>query len=341
MTSSLDVLYAARDNYAMTLGVSIESLCFNNTAIDRLTVYVLDDEISESSKALLREVGEKHGRAVEFIDVTGYKARLVELGVEPHKGTYTTYYKLLAVNDLPPSAPRVLYLDCDTVIDGSLLPLTDIRMDGPCAGTYDCILNDYKATVGLDLDDRYYNCGVILIDRDGWRGSRYEERIVDHLTQVRSKYYIVDQDIMNVLFHAEFTYIDLRYDVNPSFEIYGVENTLRMYNLRPPYYNSAEEVRSELQHPVVYHCMGAMTGRPWEEKSIHPWNHLFDRYKDMTPWADAPKAKVKIPPVFWLQRQAYRLLPRRAYVPLHRLAYDVFLSRRDSAARAAQGSGDL
>ncbi|MCL2848588.1 MAG: hypothetical protein FWE61_00915 [Micrococcales bacterium] len=331
--SRLDVLYAARDNYAMTLGVSIESLCANNADIGTMTIYVLDDEISPANKDLLVSVGEKYSRRVELIDVAGLRAQLVALGVEPHKGTYTTYYKLLAVNALPAGADRVLYLDCDTIVEGSLLPLVDVPLSGPCGGTYDCMLNSHKSAIGLDPHDRYYNCGVILVDRAAWRAERYEERIVDHLTSVRATYYIVDQDIMNVLFHDEYTYIDLRYDVNPSFEIYGVEATLAMYDLRPAYYNSADEVRTELAVPVVLHCMGAMTGRPWEQNNIHPWNDLFDYYRSMTPWASTPKTRVRIPRVFWLQRQAYRLLPRAVYVRAHRLAYSVFLSRRDAATR--------
>ncbi|MDR1264813.1 MAG: hypothetical protein LBK42_04425 [Propionibacteriaceae bacterium] len=333
---ALDVLYACRDNYAMTLGVSVESLCANNQAIDRLTVFVLDDEIGQPNQDRLRAVGAKYGRDVVFIDTAGFKARLIELGVEPHKGTYTTYFKLLAVNTLPAGADRVLYLDCDTIIVGSLARLGELALDqAACSATYDCLLNDYKTMIGLAPNDHYYNCGVILIDRAEWRRQGYEERVLNHLTAVRQRYHIVDQDIMNVLFHDQFHYLDLRYDINPSFEIYGVENTLKLYRLSPPAYNSAAEVKAELAQPVVYHCMGAMTGRPWEKGNAHPWNDLFDHYKALTPWAATPKSTPRLSALFRIQRALYKALPRSLYLPIHRAVQHLWLSRNDAGTRLA------
>jgi len=333
--SALNILYQSNDSYAVVTGVSMTSLCESNRALAELNFYVLDDEISTDNRTKMERLCAQYGRTVAFLDTKEILARLLALKVAPFKGTYTTYFKLFALAHLEVPGDRVLQLDGDTIVVGSLAPLAAMDLGGALlAATYDCTMNAYKPLIGIPESDHYYNGGVLLVDLAAWRGERCEERIVEHLRDVRSGYYTVDQDILNVLFRERFAYLDPKYNFNSGFFIYGVEASLRMYGLREPYYSGAAEIKRAKASAVVLHCMGAMTGRPWEKDSIHPQNGLYDHYLALSPWAGTAKRVVKRALVFRVQRLLYRLLPRPLYIQLHRIAQRRYLAGRN---RAVQG----
>lgn len=327
MGNILNILYQSNDYYAPITGVSMTSLMENNKDIDSINFFVLDDNITADNKAKMKAVCDKYKRSLTLINTDKILKTLKDLKVHPFKGTYTTYFKLIALDDLKVKTDRILQLDGDTVINGSLKELCDVDLEGlVCAATYDCTMNSYKAMIDIPATDKYYNCGVLLINQKEWKDYRCTEKIIDHLKNVRSGYYTVDQDIINVLFRDKINYLDLKYNFNSGFYIYGVKESLRMYDLKPEYYNTVKQVEKAMKSPVLFHCMGAMTGRPWEQYSIHPQNELFDRYLKISPWKDFEKVKVNRIWIFKVQRALYLALPRPLYIPLHKFAQKRYLS---------------
>ena len=208
MGKTLNVLYQSDNNYADLTGVSIASLYENNKHIENLNVYLLNDNIAEDNIARMYELAEQYGRHIEIVDTEHILKRLKELKVEPYKNTYTTYFKLFAINQLDLPTERLLQLDGDTIITQPLDELIDMDIDGyVCAASYASILNDYKKCVNIPLTDKYYNCGVLLINTAFWKEYQCEEKIVEHLTNERHRYFIVDQDIINVLFRDKIKYL--------------------------------------------------------------------------------------------------------------------------------------
>ena len=331
---TLNLLYQSNDNYAVVTGVSMTSLCENNKDIDEINFYILDDSISDANKEKMQQLCDSYHRNLIFVDTAAILKRLLDLKVAPFKNTYTTYFKLMALKELKVPGNRILQLDGDTVINGSLSGLIDLDLtDYILAATYDCTMNGYKAFIDIPATDKYYNGGVLLVNQDMWRSENCEERIVEHLKNVRNGYYTVDQDILNVLFRDKFKYLDLKYNFNSGFYIYGIEESLKMYGLKEPYYNSVEEIRKAYENPVIYHCMGAMTGRPWEKDSIHPQNDIFDRYLALSPWKNYEKAVVSRKRIFKIQRKLYQILPRGMYIPLHMIAQNRYLNSMNKSVQ--------
>lgn len=333
MESILNILYQSNDNYAAITGVSLTSLLINNTDLDEINIYLLNDCISEKNLEKFRQTCDKFGRNLFVIDTDNVLRKLRdELKVSPFKNTYTTYFKLFSINDLDIKTDRILQLDGDTVITSSLKDLLSIDLsDCILAATYDCTMNDYKKLIDIPLTDKYYNGGVLLINRDNWIKSDCENVIADHLKNVRNGYYTVDQDILNVLFRDRIKYLDLKYNFNSGFYIYGIKESLKMYGLKDEYYDDYETIKKAYDNPVIYHCMGAMTGRPWERDSIHPQNDLYREYQRNSFWKDEPLKVVNRKPIFKVQRVLYKMLPRRLYIPLHILGQHKYLSGMNKA----------
>ncbi len=118
----------------------------------------------------------------------------------------TTFGRLYLGEILPPQCKRVLYLDCDVLVRGSLQDLLSTDLHGhvmaavpeptlPVARkprTYER-LRDPRLDPGLP----YFNAGVLLIDLDSWRRARIGERALSFLVHHRPA--LMDQDALNAV----------------------------------------------------------------------------------------------------------------------------------------------
>ena len=66
--TKLNILYQSNDSYAAITGVSMYSLFKNNTDIDELTVYLLDDGISKENLNKFKKLGKEYNRQINIID---------------------------------------------------------------------------------------------------------------------------------------------------------------------------------------------------------------------------------------------------------------------------------
>lgn len=324
--TQLNILYQSNDSYAAITGVSMYSLFKNNTDIDELTIYLLNDGISNQNIKKFKKLCKQYNRTIHIIDSKKILEKVKEFNLVPYKGTYTTYFKLFAFGMIETNNDTIMQVDGDTIITGSLKELCNLDMSkNAIAATYDCIHNGYKKMIGIPSNEGYYNCGVMFINQKLWRENKYEERIKKHLNEVRNKYFIVDQDIVNVLFRNEIKYLDLTYNFNCGFYIYGVENINRIYKLKEPYFHNKDLINQRIKNPLIIHCMGAMTGRPWEKHSTHPQTKLFDDYLYESPWKDFNKIEPKRSVIFKIQKTLYGVLPRIIYGYIHRFMQYIFL----------------
>lgn len=326
MSKSLNILYQSNDYYSVITGVSLTSLLINNKEITDLNVYLLNDAISEVNLNKLKEVCDEYHRRLIIVDTDLIIKELKSLGVKPFKNTYTTYFKLMSIDQIVLNNGVLFAIDGDTIITKSLISLCDFDFeDHLIAATYDCTMNSYKKLIGIPLEDHFYNCGVLLINQKKWIEEGCKQKIVDHLLHERSGYYTADQDIINVLFRNRIRYLDLKYNFNSGFFIYGIKNSIKMYKLNNRVYNTSEEVETAQKDIHLYHCMGAMTGRPWEKGNIHPQNDLFDHYLNCSPWRDYEKKRTNRNWIFTVQRDLYLVLPRFVYIQIHKVFQYLYL----------------
>ena len=334
MRETLNVLYQSDDNYAPQTGVSILSMLENNQHFESIHIYVLSDGISKDNLARIDQVCSDYGRHLHVIETDDILRELKELNVTPFRGGYTTYFKLLAIDGVQTDNDLLLQIDGDTIINEPLDGLFDIDLSGKvCAATYECVQNEYKELIGLKPMEKYYNCGVLWINQAFWREYQCREKIIKHLTEERSRYFTVDQDIINVLFRDKIVYLPIAYNVNSGFYVYGIDESFYIYDLDPAYYATKQEVRDAVKHPIINHCMGPMTGRPWEQDNYHPQNDKYDYYLMMSPWRDIPKITVNRSRLFKTQSRLYRTLPRFSYARIHKEVLKRYLRRMDEKSR--------
>ena len=132
---NLDVVYSSDDNYAQHVGVSMLSLFENNKSFGSINIYLIENRISMANKNNLVSICEKYNRKLKFIDFYEYSNNL-NLNMEHHIST-NAYARLFLPRILEKSIDKIIYLDCDSIINSSLsnlwrLDISNYYVAGVC-----------------------------------------------------------------------------------------------------------------------------------------------------------------------------------------------------------------
>ncbi len=329
---NLNVLYQSSDAYSMPTAVSMASLCANNRDIETINFYLLNDNISEENLKKIDDICSSFERNLEIINTDSIREKLISLGLKPYHGSYATYYKLFAMNMLDLPDDYVLYLDGDTLVDGSLSELLNLELDDDCilAAALDLLISDYKEIIGISVDRPYYNAGVMFLNVKKWQFYDCENIILDHIVNSDRNYAVVDQDLLNVLFYEQIEQLNLKFNFYSVIKVYGAEKIIKMYGLtEKTFYKTSYVERTLEESPSIIHCFGGMTGRPWEIDNEHPYSDLFDKYLEYTPWSINDKTPMKRDVVFRLQHFAYKHFPEFIYEALRKTMHSRWYKKQD------------
>ncbi len=316
---TLDVLYQSSDAYSMITTVSIASLCYNNQDLSDLNINLVSDGISEENLVKIKSVCDRFSRKLDIIDAQPIKECVIEMGVRERHGSYAHFFKYFAFDMLHTPSGRALYLDSDTIIDRSISELVQFDLRGSAMALPRCFtLSEYKERLGLDLATPYLTPGVFLVDLDLYRERSCLDRFLEHGFE---HYAAGDEEIVNIEFGGEAAIMPSKYNFYPNFYVYGVDNMFAIYDLDGAY-ETKDEVRAIMEEgPHIMHCLGLLTGRPWEMGNRHPYGEAFDCYLAMTDWGPEDKWEPSTSVTDKVQGVLFKVMPSPLYCKVHRAIY--------------------
>lgn len=308
----MNVVYASDDCYASLAGVSMLSLFENNKDCVELCVYVLSDRISNCNLSKLREIGRTYQRKVDIIDISEALNIFAQKGAGKYAnesgGGYAAYAKLL-IPDLIPGEQRIIYLDCDTLVLGSIADLTQVSLnEKPLGMAQDCIQNRYKKFISLHQEKRYFNSGVIVFDTFKWKENRCMERMLWHLEHIRNDYPLPDQDLINVVLQDDIYCLSMKYNFLSQYFLYSWRGLMKVYDLQDMYFYKDNEY-VEAKSASVLHFCGQTFIRPWYCNSRHPAKKKYDHYYNLSPWKDDAQDECMWAFPYKIQYLLYRYAP--------------------------------
>ncbi len=293
----MDIVYASDDGYAYLAGCSMLSVFKFNMNVARIRVFILDDSISEYNKSMLNSISLAYGRELIYLSVVNsikvFKdARINAYGLEQGEGnSFTAYTRLLLGKILEEyDVDKVIYLDCDTICNGSLEELynTNIPKDKCALAARDFTHSEYKKYLGIQSDRIYYNSGVMLIDLVKWKEFGILEIVEEQLTKdgARLYYPFADQDMLNLYAYKYMDTLDLAYNIQSPYYLYKYSSLIKAYDLHDGTFYSRDEFDKAIKQPVVIHYSGMIFIRPWYNNSRHPLkNNWLNCYYE-TGWKD-------------------------------------------------------
>lgn len=319
---SPNIVYASDDGFAEVLGVSIISLYANNKEMDDINVFVLDSGISAENKRKLISISKEYNRRkIEFISAKNI-SEILKLDVKTDRGSLSQYARLFISSSLPKTIERVLYLDCDIVINGSILELWQMDMRGKTiAALKDIFSKQYRKNIGLKPNDLMFNSGVMLIDINKWIDNKIEKKLLEFIKAHKGVIQQGDQGALNAIlsndtccFHPRYNSITVLYDFSYD-EI--------LIFRKPADFYSRNEIKEAVEKPVLIHYTTSFISvRPWVEGSTHPYKDVWLKFKKMSPWSETPLRKnTKAKGIKGVYSNMHNILPRKLYIHISGLLH--------------------
>lgn len=257
----INVCLTCDNNYAKYAGVTIASILENANEDDELNFFIISTDISQENKENIQKLEKIKTFTISFVNPDK------ELFSE-YVNTKTTDYLPLAsfyrlkLPSLIPAEDKVIYLDCDIVVNKSLSSMfnTDIE-NYYCGGVKDIGYKRLGRRISLKEGQSYINSGVLLVNLKKWRNDNAEAKLSAYAKEFPEKLFLGDQDLINICFAEQILLLDGKWNVQ-------VVNFCS---------------RSDYSYKFnILHYTGA--SKPWKMGSYIPLKGHYYKYLSLTDW---------------------------------------------------------
>lgn len=282
-TKSYNILCATDDNYVPYCGIMLTSL-FDNNKEHNLCVYIFVEQLNNESQKALEVLGRNYNQRIEIVTVDHKTLSTCPIRPGDHV-SIVTYYRLLAPILLPSDIDKILYLDCDMIVNGYITSLYNENIDDcPIAMSKDEAFFIEEKYRRLDFNPMYAykNAGVALINLRYWRDNDLAKKCLDYISIYPDKVKFHDQDTLNAILHKEIKQLPIKYNLQTGF---------LLTDYTQYYEQDMPEILDAIKSPVIIHFTGA--SKPWFKGSRHPYRKRFIYYKSISLWATQPLKKSK------------------------------------------------
>lgn len=253
--SNINICVACDDNYAKYAGVVITSILSNSEDSTNLYFYILDGGISKEHQNEILSLKNIKNCSINFVKINEEDFQEYQKVCTHKYITIATYYRLKLASLLP-NIHRVIYLDCDTVVNCDLTELFNIPLTTEVfAGSHDI---DKKT---VEVNPTYVNAGVLVIDLDNMRQGRLEEKFLKYTQENFETIKCGDQTIINEVCKGNIKVVDDSWNVQTS-----------------DFMNRSCFIRK----PNIIHYIAK--NKPWKDISLCYFKNYYIKYLQLTPW---------------------------------------------------------
>lgn len=263
MSSPVCLLVCFDNNFLKHAAAVIESSIRHTPSIE---VFAIVGDVKSSNKRILEKWLQRKGIKISFFEIG--KNEFKEYPLMSHLSRMT-YARLLAIELLPASCQRIIYLDCDLIVLNDLNLIWNIDLSDNEAGCVRDPWVHHQSQLGLEADTPYFNAGVMLLDLVKLRQTKNLSNAAKFVFNNPTVSICSDQDGLNVSLNGRWLEINSRWN---SRIVYNYE--LGVWEANIP----ADE------KPWIIHFAGA-DQKPWAKTSIdHPYRHEYYIARTKGPW---------------------------------------------------------
>lgn len=269
----INILVNINTDYIQHCGVMLCSLFYNNPFCI-FSVSVLYTNLDGKEQEKLKQFVENNNNEISFYKVD--TTNMIFPNVTSHYISSEAYLRVLVGNYLPKSISKILYLDSDMVVLGSIKELYDTDIEGQMlAAIYDANIMGYSERInrlGIPANNGYFNSGVMLLNMEYWRNKDIAKKSLDYIRNNANRIYNHDQDVLNVLAIGMWRPISFKWNML---------NVFFLKNPPIPIGHNAD-LKQSLNDVRIAHFSGPI--KPWIAWERHPYHSEYYKYLKMTPW---------------------------------------------------------
>lgn len=321
--TTITVVCAADDHYAMPLAVTLKSAVRTLPSGARIRLFLLADSLSDTNRKRINDT--LAGDPIDITVIAPDRNEVSNLKVSHHI-SHAAYFRLLAAELLPADVDKAIYLDSDLLVRGSLLRLWEKPLgENYCLASVDVACPRIDARVGcanyrlaspylasirpiknyreLDLDgaSEYFNSGVMVLNLARWRRENVAERLLRTLRDNKKYVWCWDQYALNVVFHGQWGRLEPRWNQGAHLFDFPSEKHSPI---------DRDEFRTAKLNPAIIHF--TTDHKPWHAHTNHPRAEVFYQGLVDTAWRDWNPRSVRLDLRTWLNRQMARLIKHSA-----------------------------
>ena len=224
----------------------------------------------------------KQKRNIEFIEINNIEEHF-NFKFDVTGWPKVTLSRLLMDKLLPKNIDKILYIDGDTIVRGSIETLWNTKMDNSiiAASIEPTVSKERKERLQM-LNYPYCNAGVMLINLKLWRQVNATQLIFDFYKKFNGNLFACDQDAINGSLKEYVKIISPKYNYFNVFDQYPYYFLRR--NVKPAKYISKKKFMEAKKNPVIIHYLGEE--RPWRLGNKHRFRKDFYNYLNQTEWHD-------------------------------------------------------
>ncbi len=284
----INILCTPDDNYLPYCGIMLTSLFENNKDL-RFKIYIVTQSINKANRQKLNLLSERYNALIDIIPIDGNIFKDCPIRLGDHV-SIAAYYRLIAAEVLPKDLDRILYLDCDIIINGSIKDLYEEDIEEFVFGAIkdEAYYYDRKyQRLCYEKKYSYINSGVILFNLKKWREEGCSYKCLEYISKYPERIIFHDQDTLNGVLYDKIKLLPIKYNLQAGFLYECFANN---------YKNEVNEVLEAAKNPVIIHYTGS---KPWKKGvknpfSKHPYSKRYFYYKSISLWSRHPNEKESI-----------------------------------------------
>lgn len=249
-----DVIFlAANGNYTEHVAVTIQSVIENNrdrnfefhliySGLNKVDM-LIENAKKNNYSLILHEVNEKD---------------FEEYPISNHI-SYSTYYRFLIPKFIDKTVEKVLYIDSDLLVVGSLREILDLDLkDNYIAAGLDEYCSEIaKVVLEMPNEYSYFNAGVMLLNIKKIVQDNIFEKAVEFMLNNLDKIKWHDQDALNAVIDNKLIVLNKKWNLNS-------------------FYFNVEKIDYKKCDCRIVHFTGPL--KPWDRALVHPMKKYYFKY---------------------------------------------------------------
>lgn len=251
------ILFAIDSGYIPHLATALFSLLKNNEFL-HFEIFLFISRISVEDDLNLRKICNEYNASLKIIIIDD---KTFDGLITFHHFTTSIYFRLLAADFI--EGDKCLYLDADIIVNGSIEKLYNKDLDNYyLAAIEDPGFYRHKE-LGMNLDAKYFNSGVMLINLNKWRKSEIKNLVISFVKNNTSVVLYPDQCGLNSIVNGNWLEISPKYNC----QTHMLNNQF--------YLDIFREINPSIIHFTSFR-------KPWRFKNKHPYRKLYWFYRNST-----------------------------------------------------------
>lgn len=274
----MNIVCATDDNFVQHCSIMLVSLLSNNKDVH---IYILTEGLTEHNEKIIESEVQSKGGELHFCKVD---SAIVEKFPMPDRTdlkhiSRATYYRLLLADLLPDEVHKVIYLDCDMIVNSSIDEIWSIEFGNNALAAVLQIGSGFEAErLGYPMEYGYFNAGMNVINIDYFREHNISSELINYLNQNYSQVLYHDQDALNAVLYDKTIHLLPQWNMMSSAYVYQLRKRCDHKNGRIINNYDAEKnnVKKFRNSPCIIHY--SARPKPWQKGCLHPLIYFYYDY---------------------------------------------------------------